>query len=124
MKRWSSILEQHENTGLMNSGTQSINNQMVDFLPLVTKAFVGSVALDLVPVIPMDGSNSPDEFKKMRSDIKIENRERRIDSVIGGIKIEEMKIEDHKDYKKVNHQVVIYSIWIIHMVVLPRLLPN
>ena len=73
---------------------------MVDFLPLVTKAFVGSVALDLVPVIPMDGSNSPDEFKKMRSDIKIENRERRIDSVIGGIKIEEMKIEDHKDYKK------------------------
>jgi len=69
-------------------------------LPIAMKVASQTIAQDLVPVQPMGGGNSGKEMEKIRSDIKIENRDRKIDSLVEGKDFEEMKNEDHPDYIK------------------------
>lgn len=65
-------------------------------LPLSIKIASQTIATDLVAVQPMGVSgNKLDEIKK---EVKTENRERKIDSLIEGKEFEEMRVEDHPDY--------------------------
>jgi hypothetical protein len=89
LKKWDSILD---NTGC--------SQDFGSLLPIAMKVTIQTIAQDLVPVQPMDGGNSRKEMEKIRSDIKIENRDRKIDSLVEGKDFEEMKKEDHPDYIK------------------------
>lgn len=71
-------------------------------LPLAMKVAAQTIALDLVPVQPMGGGNSGDEMKKIKQEVKAENRERKIDALVEGKDFNEMKPEDHPDYKEYN----------------------
>ena len=59
-----------------------------------------TIGQDLVTVAPIGGGNSGDEMKKIKQEVKIENRDRKINAVIEGKKYKEMKPEDHPDYKE------------------------
>lgn len=89
LKKWDSIL-----------GNIGISEDFGSLLPIAMKVTAQTIAQDLVAVQPMGGGNSGKEMEKIRSDIKIENRDRKIDSLVEGKDFEEMKKEDHPDYIK------------------------
>jgi len=78
--------------------TQSV--EIPQLLPIAKRVFAKTVGLDLVSVNPIGGGNSSDELKEMKSDIKIENRDRKIDSITDDKDFEEMKVEDHPKYRE------------------------
>jgi hypothetical protein len=69
-------------------------------LPIAMKVSAQTIGTDLVAVSPIGGGNTPGELKEIREDVKIENRDRKIESVVEGKEFEEMKVEDHPDYVK------------------------
>jgi hypothetical protein len=85
------------------STTDTIITSLPDYgslLPIVIKVAAKTIANDLVQVQPMDGGNSGDEMKKIKQEVKIENRDRKIDALVEGKEFNEMKPEEHPDYKK------------------------
>jgi hypothetical protein len=64
------------------------------------KVTTQTIVQDLVSVQPMGGGNSGDEMKKIKQEVKIENRDRKIDALVEGKEFNEMKPEDHPDYKE------------------------
>lgn len=95
-KDWSQYAELQSN----NEITPVSQPNFGSLLPIAMKVASQTIAQDLVPVQPMGGGNSGKEMEKIRSDIKIENRDRKIDSLVEGKDFEEMKNEDHPDYIK------------------------
>lgn len=79
--------------------SQPFNDKNV-LLPIARRVVAQTIGLDLVSVSPMGGGNTSEEIKKIREDIKSENRDRKINSVIEDKDFEEMKTEDHPDYIK------------------------
>jgi hypothetical protein len=67
--------------------------------PIAKRIFATTIAQDLVEVKPLGGANSGDEIKKIKSDLKAENRDRKIESLVDDKEFKEMKIEEHPDYK-------------------------
>jgi len=59
-----------------------------------------TIGQDLVSVTPMCGGNSGDEMNKIRQEVKMENRDRKIDALIENKDFDEMKTEEHPDYIK------------------------
>lgn len=53
----------------------------------------------MVEVKSLGGGNSGDEIKKIKSDLKAENRDRKIESLVDDKEFKEMKVEEHPDYK-------------------------
>lgn len=64
-------------------------------LPIVMKVAAQTIGQDLVSVHPMGG-----EMNKINQEVIIENRDRKIDALVEGKEFNEMKPEDHPDYKK------------------------
>ena len=95
MSEYVEIHSKNETT-ISNTTTEDFQN----LLPVAMKISAQTVGLDLVGVNPIGGGNSGDEIRKIREDIKAENRDRKIDSLIEDKEFEEMKIEDHPDYKE------------------------
>ena len=92
----SEYVEMHSNSDI----SPSINDS--DFstiLPQVKRVFAKTIALDLVSVQPIGGISS-DKLDEIKKEVKTENRDRKIDSIVDGKDFEEMKVEDHPDYKK------------------------
>jgi hypothetical protein len=113
LKKWDSILgnmgisedkkdcmSQYAELQSNNEITPVSQHNFGSLLPIAMKVASKTIAQDLVPVQPMGGGNSGKEMEKIRSDIKIENRDRKIDSLVEGKDFEEMKNEDHPDYIK------------------------
>ena len=71
-------------------------------LPIAMRVAAQTIGQDLVSVQPMGGGNSGDEMKKIKQEVKIENRDRKIDALVEGKEFNEMKPEDHPDYKEYN----------------------
>lgn len=69
------------------------------YLP-IAKRIVASTTIrqDLVSVQPIDGMDSGTR-ERIRAEVKSENRNRKIDSVLEGKPFEQMKIEEHPEYK-------------------------
>jgi hypothetical protein len=115
MKKWAPILSGVGLTGSkadwmseyaeMHSKSESVlSNTTTDnfpnLLPIAMKVSAQTIGTDLVSVAPIGGGNTPDELKEIREDVKIENRDRKIEAVVEGKEFEEMKVEDHPDYIK------------------------
>jgi len=69
-------------------------------LPVAKRIFAKTVGLDLVAVKPLGGGNTSEQLKDIRDDIKIENRDRVIESIIDDKEYKEMTVEEHPDYIK------------------------
>ena len=76
------------------------NEDFQTILPISMKISAQTLGTDLVSVAPMGGGNSGNEMESIRKQVKVENRDRKIDSLIENKEFEEMKIEDHPDYKE------------------------
>jgi hypothetical protein len=117
-KKWTPILD---NIGLTGSKANWMTeyveihsklekeNILTDFpiLPMVKRVAAQTIGLDLVTVQPMSG-NSGEQIDKIKKDIKIENRDRKINSIIKGDEYKEMKVEEHPDYKKIPSMDLLY----------------
>lgn len=120
LKKWAPIIESMGVTGskadwmsqyvemhsINENNTQiqpSVFDQTSNFpsiLPVAKRIFAKTVGLDLVAVQPIGGGNSSEQLKEIRDDIKIENRDRVIESIIDNKDYKEMTIEEHPDYIK------------------------
>jgi hypothetical protein len=78
---------------------QEENNFGSSLLPIAMKISAKTIAANLVSVQPIGGP-SDDKLNEIKKEVKSTNRDRKIDSVIEGKDYEEMKVEDHPDYKK------------------------
>lgn len=115
MKKWAPIFE---STGVTNSHwgnlSQLAQNQQ-DFkveeniqptqdtqviFPLVKKIVAQTIGHGLVDVHPLGSGNSSAELERIRNEVKVENRDRLIESISEDKEFEEMKIENHPDYVK------------------------
>jgi len=103
-KEWmSQYAELNAANEIVSAPDEIITSQPIgSLLPLAMKVAAQTIALDLVPVQPMGGGNSGDEMKKIKQEVKAENRERKIDALVEGKDFNEMKPEDHPDYKEYN----------------------
>lgn len=121
IKKWAPILESMGMTGskadwmseyaemhsknetTLSNTTLSNNTTAEDFstlLPMAMKVSAKTIGTDLVSVVPIGGGNSGPEMESIRQDVKIENRDRKIESIVEDKEFEEMKVEDHPDYIK------------------------
>ena len=117
MKKWAPILsgmgltgskadwmseyaEMHAKKDPSNEGSSEEVEDFPTLLPIAMKVAAQTIGTDLVTVAPIGGGNTPDELKEIREDVKIENRDRKIEAVVEGKEFEEMKVEDHPDYVK------------------------
>ena len=110
MKKWAPILERmgmtgskadwmseyagmHSKNESVLSNTTELNTTSEDFpnlLPIAMKISAQTVGLDLVSVNPIGGGNSGDEMESIRKEVKAENRDRKIDSLIEDKEFEEL----------------------------------
>lgn len=119
LKKWAPIIESMGVTGskadwmsqyvemhsINENNTQiqpSVFDQTSNFpiLPVAKRIFSKTVGLDLVAVQPIGVGNSSEQLKDIRDDIKIENRDRLIESIIDDKEYKEMTVEEHPDYIK------------------------
>lgn len=100
-KEWmSQYAELHATNEIVTAPDSIITSQPESLLPIAIKIAAQTIGHDLVSVAPMGGGNSGDEMKKIKQEVKIENRDRKIDALVEGKDFEEMKPEDHPDYIK------------------------
>lgn len=96
MSEWMEIHSTKENN--LYSQITSTQSSFPSVLSLVTKVASQTVGLDLVTVQPI-GGNSQEEIDRINVEIKADNREGKIESVLDNKEYKEMTIEDHPDYK-------------------------
>jgi hypothetical protein len=115
IKKWAPILESMGMTGskadwmseyaeMHSKNETTLSNTTTEefptLLPIAKQIFAKTVGLDIVSVMPIGGGNSGPEMESIRQDVKIENRDRKIESIVEDKDFEEMKVEDHPDYKE------------------------
>jgi hypothetical protein len=77
------------------STTDSFNSVV---FPTIKRVFAQTIATNIVPVQPMGGGNNGEELNRIRREIKEENRENKIESLIEDKAYVEKTITDHPDY--------------------------
>lgn len=83
---------------------QSIENSnnlglFPSFLPIAMRVSAQTVGMNLVSVSPMPMSGlSTEEVERIENEIKQENRDSKIDSIVSGKEYVEKKKEDHPDW--------------------------
>ena len=98
--------QQHESnlTGFPTSKSTTTASTIQDFgsqlLPISMKIAAQTIGQNLVSVVPMGGGNTGEEMRKIDAEIKQENRDGKIDSIIENKEYVEKEREDHPDYKK------------------------
>lgn len=97
----SQYTEMHSN----NESKIEENNTTYDFpslLPIAMRTAARTISQDLVSVQPMapPGGLSQEEFDRIKSEVKKENRDGKIDALIEGKDFKEMKLEDHPDWEE------------------------
>ena len=100
MSEYAEMHAKREHLGSMQSNESETFEDFPAILPIAMKVAAQTIGTDLVTVAPIGGGNTPDELKEIREDVKIENRDRKIEAVVEGKEFEEMKVEDHPDYVK------------------------
>ena len=104
-KKWLSEYANLHSDSVVKSPEELIDSEINEnkrdwMLPIVMKVASKTIGLDLVTVAPMGGGNSNEEIKKINQEIKIENRDRKIDALVEDKEFNEMKREEHPDYIK------------------------
>jgi hypothetical protein len=95
---WMSEWVEMQSTNEQNSIIATQSSQFTNLLPLSTKVASQTIGLDLVTVQPI-GGNSQEEIDRINAEIKVENRDGKIESVLDNKEYKEKTIEDHPDYK-------------------------
>ena len=119
LKKWAPILDNMGVTGSKASwmseyaemhskneselSTTTLNSTSEDFpslLPISKKIVAKTVGLDLVSVKPMSspGGTSEETMERIKTEVKAENRERKINNVLEDEDFKEMDITEHPDY--------------------------
>jgi hypothetical protein len=91
-------LQSKQKTDISEENTKTSDIPLI--LPMVKRVAAQTIGLDLVTVSPLGGGNSGEEMEKIRQEVKTENRDRKIESVVEGKEYNEMKPEEHPDYIK------------------------
>lgn len=116
-KKWAPILENIGVTGskadwlseyaeMHSKNENSMDNfkseEFPSILPMAMKVASKTISQDIVSVQPLDSpmSISSDEMKRIEADIKAENREGKIESILEGKEYKEKTLKDHPDYKE------------------------
>lgn len=66
--------------------------------PIAIRVSAHTLANDLVTVAPIGGI-SDKEIERIQNEIKIENRDKKLNSILEGVPYVEMKPKDHPDWK-------------------------
>ncbi len=83
---------------LSHPGGNSTDN-FPNILPMAMKVASRTIGMDLVSVSPLPGPGmSSEKRKELEAEIKQENRDSKIDSLVEGKEYVEKTIEDHPDY--------------------------
>lgn len=105
--KWSSIINSMGITGSKADWMAEYANKQIETLQENTLASDDTIAMrvaartigqDLVSVKPMESINH-EEMDRIKNEVKAENRERKIDALTENKDFEEMKVEEHPDYK-------------------------
>jgi len=118
MKKWTSLLDSMGTTTshfanmpqLAENQSQQIlkenilasdtNNEFPSLLPMAMKVASKTIGMDLVNVKPLASPGmSQEEVDRINNEVKKENRDGKIDSLIEGKDYKEMKPEEHPDWK-------------------------
>lgn len=101
LKKWSPIIESMGVTGSkVDWMSQYVEMHSNNENNIQTTLESQTLFLDLVSVMPLGGGNTYDQLEDIKKDVKIENRDRIIESFIDDKEYKEMSIEDHPDYIK------------------------
>jgi len=119
MKKWAPILERvgltgskaewmseyaeiHSNKEVEKNtlSTEYTSNDFPNLLPMSKKIVAKTVGLDIVAVKPMSspGGTSEETMERIKSEVKAENRQRKINNVLEDEEFKEMDITEHPDY--------------------------
>lgn len=70
-----------------------------NLLPIARKVVAQTIGRDLVTVQPLSNPGiSQEKLEEIKREVKAENRDRKINSIMNGGEFNEMKTEDHPDY--------------------------
>ena len=94
-KKWEQIYGNNVFAATYSDSNQSFENI---FLPMAVKIASKTISTDLVSVIPMSSGISHEKLKEIEIEIKQQNRESKIDSILEGKDHIEKTIKDHPDY--------------------------
>jgi len=99
----SEYAEMHSKNESELSNTTELNTTSEDFpslLPMSKKIVAKTVGLDIVAVKPMSspGGTSEETMERIKTEVKAENRERKINNVLEDEDFKEMDITEHPDY--------------------------
>jgi len=99
MKKWDHLIDHNliNNDILGNTKVSDLNNNSFDNIvfPLVRQATTQTMGMNLVSVQPMHMGPS----EEVKSEVKSINRERKIEAITDDKDFEEMKVEEHPDYR-------------------------
>lgn len=80
-------------------GSNDPSDNFPSILPMAMRVASRTIGLDLVSVSPLAGPGmSSEKRKELEAEIKQENRDSKIDSLVEGKEYVEKTIEDHPDY--------------------------
>ena len=98
----SEYVEIHSNNEVEKNtlSTEKTSNDFPNLLPIAMKVSAKTVALDIVGVQPMNspGGTSEEKMRRIKAEVKAENRERKINNVLEDEEYKEMDITEHEDY--------------------------
>lgn len=106
MSKWAALIGSHESKttkwdhkgsqqGLSDMGSIKDNDFDKIAFPLVRQVSAQTIGMNLVSVQPIHMEPS----EEVKNEVKVINRERKIESITDDKEFEEMKVEHHPDYK-------------------------
>jgi hypothetical protein len=96
-KKIQEIIEAQSNYVLNeSSATQSQFDNLV--FPMIRKVFPQMIAHNIVPVSPLGGGLPGEEIRRIDTELRRENREGKIESLVEGKEYVEKKRQDHPDW--------------------------
>jgi hypothetical protein len=101
MKKWAPIIDSLGVTGSKANWLAQYaqcHQDVESLLPIAMRVASKTIGHDLVTVQPLESINHQ-EMDRIKNEVKAENRERKIDALTENKEFEEMKVEDHPDYK-------------------------
>lgn len=97
MSQYAGLHSQNE-ASVDSSPTSDAVSAFPSALPMAMKVAAKTIGMDLVSVVPLNG-NTGDELDRIKAEVEAENRDRKIDSITEDAEYEEMKIDEHPDFK-------------------------
>ena len=100
LSQYSSFHENYESGKTPILGIAENQLPSTPFLPLAMSVAAKTIGFDLVSVQPMEYDGlTKEERERLEAEIKQENRDSKIDSIVEGKEYTEKSIKDHPDYK-------------------------